>query len=125
MQRFYYWLYTWVLHRVDLNSKFIYTTKQRTAINKFKVMFRIFFEGYDQFSPQINDMVIPIRNFEIRNFNFYFKKDKMFITIELRYPSILIGKSGNTITNLLKYLNKNSEYHIEINIKDSDLWNRL
>jgi len=58
----------------------------------------------------------------IRDIHSENKKDQVLITIELERPGILIGKGGQNIDNLNKYLKDFLEKDISINIKESKFW---
>ncbi|MFW6243354.1 MAG: KH domain-containing protein [bacterium] len=120
-------LIAWLLK--NLEGETFYTEEQIKAINKFKSCFRIFFEGcnYD-YIEQIYDNYVPIRNFEITNFKFYFEENKMFVTITLERPGLLIGKGGHTIDSLKNYINdvfKDKFKKVELNIQESKLWSNI
>lgn len=93
-----------------------YTAKEKAEINKFKSLFRFYFEGCYGEEP-IN--YLPLGNFQITDLLFEFKKDFLFITVVLERPGILIGKAGTTIDGLNKYLLR---ANMEVKIKESKLW---
>ncbi|MDA3780330.1 MAG: KH domain-containing protein [Bacteroidales bacterium] len=115
--------YAWVYK--NLLNEPIYSADQIEAMNKFKSLFKIFFEGCNDYGDPIHENYVPIRNFEITDLKFSFDQRKMIITIVLGRPGILIGKGGKTIDSLKEYINgmfKEEFDEVKLNIQESKLW---
>jgi len=94
-----------------------YTQEQIKLINRLKVQFKIYFEGWDY---------IHISKFEITDFDFKFKNNELIWKIILNRPGFLIGKGGRTIDGLKEYLNSSNEnWNIKIDLEESKLWRSL
>jgi ribosomal protein S3 len=86
-----------------------------------KQKIRIFFHG----DPDWN--IEPIYNMGlvdlgICNFGFSFRCDICTISVYLRRPGLLIGKKGELLDMLLKYLNETTDWNVKIKIFESDPW---
>lgn len=79
---------------------------------RVKLMILQHFENED-----INKNIMGITNVVVKN-----KKSRIFITITLERPGILIGKAGRTIDGLENYLVRIFEKPVKISIKESKLW---
>ena len=102
-----------------------YTQEQIKLINRLKVQFKIYFEGWEYEDP-IGGNYIHISKFEITDFDFKFKNNELIWKIILNRPGILIGKGGRTIDGLKEYLNSSNEnWNIKIDLEESKLWRSL
>lgn len=106
------WLYNYLQPK--------YTAKQVSEINRFKSIFRLYFEGgYDDYEPICD---IPIKNFGITDLQYEFVNQKLIVTVVLDRPGFLIGKGGNVIDGLNNYLSK---FDMKVTINESKLWKFL
>jgi len=93
-----------------------YTKEQKAMINKFKSIFRLYFE--DEFSHDPHSIL----SFGITSLQYEFEGEILHVTVVLEKPGLLIGVGGKTISNLNSWLKRiNTEVHIE----ESKLWNYL
>ncbi len=110
------YIYNWLLKQLAPK----YNKEQIKQINKFKQLFRIYFEGYDQLDTPNNP--IPIKTFEITDLLFSFKGEMLIVTIVLCRPGILIGKGGKTIDELNTFM---LNFNMKVEIQESKLWRNL
>jgi|SRR5690554_6014328 len=102
-----------------------YTQEQIKLINRLKVQFKIYFEGWE-YEDAIGGDYIHISKFEITDFDFKFKNNELIWKIILNRPGFLIGKGGRTIDGLKEYLNSSNEnWNIKIDLEESKLWGSL
>lgn len=100
----------------NLNNSQPFNNEQLSQITDFKFFLRLFFDPLDPTETPIID--IPIFKFQITKFDFKFKNDIMYVTIELIKPGIFIGKGGYVIDSFVQYL-KQRGLNVNINLKDS------
>lgn len=105
------WLYNYLQPK--------YTSKQKAHINRFKSVFRCYFEGGYGYDAVVSSESCRIHTFEITDLQFQFKDDFLTITIVLGRPGILIGKGGKTIDGLNEWLKSDN---MKITVKESKLW---
>lgn len=89
---------------------------------KYKLLFRFFFEGtrYMNDKPNID---IPVIKFGITQFKFDRYCNHLVMHIWLERPGVLIGKRGQVINTLTKYLSERGlKIPVKILIYDSKLW---
>ena len=102
-----------------------YTLEEIKLINRLKLQFKIYFEGWNC-EEAIGGEHIPVSRFGITDFDFNFNKNYLIWKIVLTYPGFLIGKGGKTIDGLREYLNSSNEnWRITITLEESKLWKRL
>jgi hypothetical protein len=114
------------------------TAKERLERKKIerriKIAIQYFFGGlYDENGYPIQEPIvdIPISQLGITGLNFNHTNDipkgspwkgKIILTIVLSRPGLIIGKGGQTIDTLQKYVREIDDYLVDVKIEESDIW---
>lgn len=95
--------------------------RQINIENKFKYEFKYFFQGDEYGLPPFGSLT-DIAKFHIIDFKFKHNGSSVDIEIWLGCPGLLIGKGGNIIDSLTKYLNDNLSVEVKLTLKEKSIW---
>lgn len=99
------------------------TDEQKKKSKNLKRLFRLYFEGIPYETFGVEPIVsIPVRDFEITDIQFEFKKDMIDMIITLGRPGLLIGRKAETIDNLQVFLSEREGDKVRLIVNESKLW---